>query len=249
MNYHISNAHWAIVFSYLTQQAYLHTSNESQLRLFIEAIYFMTRTGCQWRLLPEKYGYWRAIHRRYKRWSDKGIWKDLMAFVGDPDDQEFMIDSTIVRAHACSAGYKKNDEENLALGRSKGGFTTKIHALVDGLGNPIKFLLTPGQRHDITQAAILTEEIHDSAILGDKGYDADHFIDWLNKNNNSHTIPPKRNRKNPRDYDQHRYKERHLVECFFSKMKHFRRVFSRFDKSVNSFLGFLYFVGTLIWLR
>ena len=66
-----------------------------------------------------------------------------------------MIDVTIVRSHACSAGYGKNTQDIQALGRSKGGFTTKIHALVDALGNPLKFILTPGQRHEITQASTL----------------------------------------------------------------------------------------------
>ena len=71
------------------------------------------------------------------------------------DLEGVMIDATIVRSHACSAGYGKNTQDIQALGRSKGGFTTKIHALVDALGNPLKFILTPGQRHEITQASTL----------------------------------------------------------------------------------------------
>jgi uncharacterized protein (DUF934 family) len=68
-----------------------------------------------------------------------------------------MIDATIVRAHACSSGYGKDTQDTQALGRSRGGFTTKIHALVDVLGNPLKFILTPGQRHEITQASALIQ--------------------------------------------------------------------------------------------
>ncbi|CAM4423116.1 MAG: hypothetical protein LEGION0403_FIIPPAGN_02180 [Legionella sp.] len=84
-----------------------------------------------------------------------------------------MIDATIVRAHACASGYMKEGNEAQALGRSKGGFTTKIHALVDALGNPIKFILTGGHRNDITQAAELLKEQHDT----DKGYDSQALID------------------------------------------------------------------------
>ncbi|AZL16105.1 transposase [Rickettsiales endosymbiont of Stachyamoeba lipophora] len=79
-----------------------------------------------------------------------------------------MIDSTIVRAHACSAGYYESSQDQEALGRSKGGFTTKIHALVDALGNPLKFILTPGQKNDITQAENLTKDIVNTTIIADK---------------------------------------------------------------------------------
>ncbi len=159
-----------------------------------------------------------------------------------------MIDGTIIRAHACSAGYKKNSGGQEALGRSRGGFSTKIHALVDALGNPLKFMLTPGQRNDITQAEALTENISNSTIVADKGYDSNTFITNLKSKGCKVVIPPKRNRKMQREYDKHVYKERHLIECFFGKIKHFRRIFSRFDKTAVVFMGFLNFVGALIWL-
>ena len=76
-----------------------------------------------------------------------------------------MIDATIVRAHACSAGYKEGSQDEESLGRSKGGFTTKIHAMVDALGNPLKFILTPGQRNDITQAQSLITNITNSIVI------------------------------------------------------------------------------------
>jgi transposase len=131
----------------------IRTGNEPKLRRFIESIWYMCRSGCQWRLLPSWYGSWWAVHQRFKEWSHKGIWEALFEKIQHCPDYEFtMIDATIVRAHACSAGYGKGTQDTQALGRSKGGFTTKIHALVDALGNPLKFILTPGQRHEITQA-------------------------------------------------------------------------------------------------
>lgn len=121
--------------------------------------------------------------------------------------------------------------------------------MVDGLGNPIKFILTEGNRHDVTQAAELLKEQRDTMILADKGYDSQALIDTLESQGCSAVIPSKINAKNPRKIDLWHYKERFLVETFFSKIKHFRRVFSRFDKTVSAFSGFLHFVGALIWLR
>ena len=159
-----------------------------------------------------------------------------------------MIDATIVRAHACSAGYKKGSQDEESLGRSKGGFTTKIHAMVDALGNPLKFILTPGQRNDITQAQSLITNITNSIVIADKGYDANSLITVIEEQKSTAVIPAKKNRKARREYDSHIYKERHLIECFFGKIKHFRRIFSRFDKTAVAFMGFLNFVATLIWL-
>jgi transposase len=250
MDTHIKTQEWEQIIAILRTRKDIKTRNESKLRRFIEAVWYMARSGCQWRLLPSIYGSWRAIHMRFKNWSDKGIWADLFEQVKlDPDVEVTMIDTTIIRAHACSAGYKKDSRDQEALGRSKGGFTTKIHALVDALGNPLKFILTPGQRHDITQADSLVQDLKSTTLLADKGYDSNALVEQLEGQKCIAVIPPKKNRKHQRDYDQHVYKERHLIECFFGKIKHFRRVFSRFDKTAIAFMSFLHFVGALIWLR
>ena len=86
-------------------------------------------------------------------------------------------------------------------------------------------------------------------VIADKGYGSNALIEAIEKNGSSQVIPPKKNRKIQRDYDLYVYKERYLIECFFSKIKHFRRVFSRFDKTADIFIGFLHFVGVLMWLR
>jgi transposase len=249
MKYYIDLRSWEHMRAFLKSEKGIHTKDKVRLRLFIEAVWFVARTGCQWRLLPECYGDWRAVHRRFKRWAEAGIWERLMQYVATPDTQEVMIDATIVRYHACAAGYGKNSQEQQALGRSRGGFSTKIHAIVDALGNPLQFILTPGQRNDITQAESLTEKISHTTVIADKGYDSQAFIDCIQAKECTTVIPPKKNRKTQRLYDEHVYKERHLIECFFGKIKHFRRIFSRFDKAASTFLAFLSFVGALIWLR
>jgi len=120
---------------------------------------------------------------------------------------------------------------------------------VDGLGNPLQFRLTAGQVHDITQAEALLPPSPMGYVIADKDYDADAFVRVIQQRGAIPVIPPRSHRKTPRDYDAHLYMERHLVECFINKIKHYRRIFSRYDKLANSYLGFLHFVSTLIWLR
>ena len=120
---------------------------------------------------------------------------------------------------------------------------------VDGLGNPLRFTLTPGQQHDITQAEALLAGCRSEYVIADKGYDAQPFIEYLTEAGMVAVIPARSHRKEPRDYDTHLYRERHVVECFIGKIKHYRRVFSRFDKLASRYLGFLQFAATLIWLR
>ncbi len=142
---------------------------------------------------------------------------------------------------------KNRGADNQALGRSRGGFSTKIHITVDALGNPLRLQLTPGQRHDIAEALIVG--YNSEHVIGDKGYDSDSFIDVIETNGATAVIPPRRNRGAQRTYDKHIYKERHLVECFINKIKWYRRIFSRFEKLAARYFGFLSFVSTLIWLR
>jgi transposase len=121
--------------------------------------------------------------------------------------------------------------------------------MVDALENPVKFVLSQGNDHDITSAEELTGDIENTAVFGDKGYDSKKFIDFLNAKRCVAIIPSRSNSKEKREIDNHGYKERHLVENFFSKIKWFRRVFSRFCKTSSSYMSFLQFASTLIWLR
>jgi len=245
---YINENAWNKILKFLKGCKDIYIGEESRCKKFIEAIYWMSRTGAQWRELHDKYGNWNSVFKRFNAWSKKNIWRKLLKFcIENPDLEYVMIDATIVRAHACSAGY--GDQNVEGLGRSAGGFTSKIHAKVDALGNPLQFIITPGQTSDITQAKALLGRNSNAYVLADKAYGSSEFRSQIKNQQCIAVIPFKKNSLNPVAHDKHIYKERHLIECFFSKVKYFRRVFSRFDKSARNFTAFLSFVGALIWLR
>ena len=138
-----------------------------------------------------------------------------------------------------------------AVGVSKGGRHTKIHVIVDGLGNPVSFLLSAGNDQDSKYAIPLLRqvEIKGSNVLGDKAYSAKAIREYIVSQAATYTIPPKSGINNPWPVDWHTYKERHLVECFFQKLKWFRRVFTRYDKLDASFLAFVYIAAIVILLK
>jgi transposase len=125
------------------------------------------------------------------------------------------------------------------LGRSRGGLTTKIHLAADAKGRPLRFILTGGHVHDVTQAAALVEGWQPSHVIADKGYDSRDFVDGLEQAGARAVIPPRSSRKNPRAYDAGLYKERNLSERCFNKLKHFRRTDTRYDRKAAHFLAFL----------
>ena len=113
----------------------------------------------------------------------------------------------------------------------------------------MKFLATPGNRADCTQFEELAKNLKFDAALTDKGYDSNSIVESVINQGEEPIIPPRKNRKIQRFYDKEIYKERHKIENLFGWMKYYRRLFSRFDRLKSRFMGFLHFVGALIWLR
>ena len=127
--------------------------------------------------------------------------------------------------------------------------STKIHATVDALGNPLGFYLTGGQACDLEGAEVLLPQLESDTLLADKGYDADErvLIPWQQAGKTA-VIPPKANRKVQREYDKELYKARHLIENFFEKIKQYRAIATRYDKTARNFLAAVYLVAAAIWL-
>jgi len=121
--------------------------------------------------------------------------------------------------------------------------------IVDALGNPLALSLTGGQVHDITQADALLALVEPEALLADKGYDADHFVESLMARAIKVVIPPKSNRNVKRDCDFALYCERNIVERFFNMIKHFRAIATRYEKTARNFLAGLHLVCALAWLK
>jgi len=219
-------------------------------RRFVDAVLYRYRTGTPWRDLPEAFGDWNNTHRRFSRWAVRGVWEGLLDFMAaDADNEYAMIDATIMRAHQHSAGARKTGEDQ-AIGRSKGGLSTKVHALVDALGNPLKIVLTAGQVSDLTGADALLPGMAAKALLGDKAYDANaRVIEPLAAADKTAVIPPKKNRTNPRVYDEVLYEARHLIENFFCWVKRFRAIATRYEKTARNFLAAFQMVGVLCWLN
>ena len=135
------------------------------------------------------------------------------------------------------------------MGRSRGGFSTKLHIIVDALGNPVEFVLTAGQEADVTQAEPLIRGNKADAYILDKAYDSDAVVKAVKRRGAEAVIPSKKNRKVPRDYDKHLYKERKKVEWFINLLKQYRRVATRYEKTARNFLGFVHVASIMILLR
>ena len=127
--------------------------------------------------------------------------------------------------------------------------STKVHAATDALGRPVRLLLGPGQRQDITRSHELIEGLEPGAVIADKGYDANHLRKAIREAGAEPVIPPRKNRKKSEPYDEALYEERNLVERFFNKLKQFRRVATRYDKLLANYEGFVHLAAIMVLLK
>src|SRR3954467_11802456 len=170
----VGDAVWEKIAPLLPGKASDPGATAKDNRLFLEAVLWRVRTGLPWRDLPSEFGNWNSIFQRFRRWVRAGVFERIFERVSEEPDFEYvLIDGTIVTAHQKASGAKGGTQDQ-AIGRSRGGLTTKIVALVDALGALVRFVLLPGQRHDTVGVAPLIEGIAFDALLGDKAFD----VDW-----------------------------------------------------------------------
>ncbi len=135
------------------------------------------------------------------------------------------------------------------MGKTKGGLNSKIHLAVDAHGMPVRVLLTAGPAADCTQALELIKGLQAAAMMADRGYDTDAILEYLANNGIQAVIPPKKNRKEQRSYDEYLYRLRHLVENAFLHLKQWRGIATRYAKNAASFLAAVQFKAAMQWAR
>lgn len=207
---------------------------------------------------------WRTAWRRLQRWTAAGIWARIMAelraMAADAGWEAHRLDSSVIRAHAHAAGARRRAGEQ-ALGRSRGGFSTKLHLRADVRGRPVAFHLTGGERHDLLGAGPLFEtgalrtgrrgrpRWKPAAVIADKAYSAAWLLEILRRKRIVPVIPSRSDQPENPDSDRKAYRERNRIERLVGKLKQFRRVASRYDKLDAHFLAFVQLASVMVWLR
>lgn len=209
---------------------------------------WVARTGCPWRELSTEFPKWKSVYTRWRRWVQRGIWPRVLAWLAEAHDREaYAVDATHVRVHAhgtrARGGYAAQP-----IGRSRGGLTSKVHLLLDALGYPVRFVITGGERNDVTQAPALLPPGTGAQVLCDRGYDADWWRDRLLAAGHQPVIPGRRNRLLQPLYDTFTYRSRHLVENAFARLKSSRRIATRYDQTVSAYASFVALACVCLWL-
>ncbi|MEU6180084.1 IS5 family transposase [Streptomyces coeruleorubidus] len=253
-------------------------------RQVINGMVYKIRAEVSWRDLPERYGPWKTVYTRFRRYALDGVFtralQQIQAQADAAGDIDWLvqIDSTIVRAHqhAAATGRKGggtgDEPDDHALGRSRGGLTTKIHLACDGRGRPLAILVTPGQRHDSICARIPLERIRvprtgpgrprcrPDHVIADKAYSSRGFRSYLRRRGIGHTIPEKADQRRHRHHRGHHggrppgfdgqiYRRRNIIERCFNQLKGFRGIATRYEKTATSYEAAVTLASFLLWAR
>src|SRR4051794_15750482 len=236
-------------------------------RLVLNGILWIDRTGAPWRDLPDYYGPWQTIATRFYRWREAGIWDDVLAALQQQADTEgrldwavHYVDGTTVRAHQHAAGARGGDATAEALGRGRGGFSTKVHRRAEGGGKLMTLLLTPGQRHEASAFEPLMEagavkragrgrpRRRPRGVVGDKGSSSGAIRRHARRRGIAVTIPRKRNERRRGPFDRAAYRARNRVERLIGRCKQIRRLATRYEKRAENYRAMWVIAALMLWL-
>ena len=236
-------------------------------RLVIDGILWKLATGAPWRDRPERYGPGQRVDTRFRRWTRAGAWDGIFAAVqqqadaaGELDWAVHFVGGTVIRAHQHAAGAKESDPEAEALGRSQGGWSTKVHLRAEGGGKPLTLVLTPGQRHEATACEQLLEQgairrpgrgrprQRPRRVVGDRGYTGRVRRAYCRRRGIRYTIPRLRTERRSGRFDRAAYRLRHRIERLIARCKQFRSRATRYDKRATSYRALWLIALIMLWI-
>ncbi|MFD2377238.1 IS5 family transposase [Ottowia pentelensis] len=222
----------------------------------VNAILYVAEHGCKWRGLPKRFGNWHTIYTRMNRWTKAGVldrmFEELQrAQVVRIRIEAVSLDSTSIKVHPDGTGALKKGPQS--IGKSRGGWNTKIHMVAADARTAVTFCLSPGQAHDAPEGRRLLSSLGPTSrpvhLLMDRAYEGNETRQLALDLGFIPVVPPMKTRIEPWDYDREMYKRRNEVERLFRRLKGYRRIFSRFEKLDLMFLGFISFVLVADGLR
>ncbi len=222
-------------------------------RVLSETI-FINLNGLRWCDAPREYGPPKTLYNRWKRWGDLRVFARMMeglAFEGG-EQKTIKIDATYLKAHRAASSLRAkrgaDDQRGRLIVRTQGGLNTKMHAVTDALGRPLKFFMTAGQVSDYTEAAALLGSLPAAEwTIVDRCYDADWFREALKDKEIRPCIPGRMSRGKAVCYDKRRYKRRNRIEIMFGRLKDWRRVATRYDRCTKTFLSVVALAATVMF--
>ncbi len=226
---------------------------------------WLLATGAPWRDLPARFGPWQTVYGRFRAWSASGVLdrvfarlrRDLIAS-SQLDLEVWCVDTTVVRASRAAAGARKRpapsrEPRDHALGRSRGGFGTKVSVVCDARGLPLAAEVRPGQQHDskAVQAVVRAATVSATprCLTADKAYSMAWIREWLHGRGIVPVIPTRSDQEADRRFDRGRYRRRNVVERLVGWLKESRRIATRYEKLATTYLAFVTLAMTRRLLR
>ncbi|MFC4173394.1 IS5 family transposase [Microvirga sp. GCM10011540] len=254
----LTDAQWAILEPLVEQCRPKGKTPPHDLRRTMEAILWRHQNGAKWRSVPVELGPWWRAAQTFIRWARLGVWERLLNLVQERGIQLGMtfLDGTSVRAHQKAAGARRKGgsqaqrDDREALGRSRGGYGTKACVIADGLGRAIAFRIAPGQAHELPDAIPLLDSLPDvpAWVVADRGYSSHSFREHIWSIGAKPAIPAKSNEA-PVACPDWIYNNRNVVERLWARLKEWRAVATRYEKTASSFMGILCLAAALDWLK